>query len=125
MDELKVAAAIDDIFDLLRRCNKYIDETTPWILAKDENSKDRLGTVLYNLLESIRISAVLLSAFLPDTANKIFEQLNTSNVSYETVNNFNGMLDTDKVGVAEPLFARINKNDKLEEIENYKNNQNM
>lgn len=122
MDELKVSSAIDDIFELLRRCNKYIDETTPWILAKDESNKGRLGTVLYNLLESIRISAVLLSAFLPDTTFKIFEQLNTNITSYESLNNFDGMLQTQMVNKAEPLFIRINKDDKLKEINNYKSN---
>ncbi len=119
MDGLKVAGAIDDIFELLRRCNKYIDETTPWALAKDETKKDRLGTVLYNLLESIRISAVLLSAFLPTTAQKIFEQLNTNETSYNSINNFDGMKKTTKVGNPEPLFVRINKDDKLKEIDEY------
>ncbi len=124
MNDLKVAAAIDNIFDLLRRCNKYIDETEPWVLAKDETKKDRLGAVLYNLLESIRISAVLLQAYLPSTAKNIFEQINTTETDYSTVNSFDGMKKTDKVGNPKPLFARIDKEAKLKEIEEYyaKNN---
>ena len=68
METLHVGDAIEEIFTLLKRCNKYIDETTPWVLGKDESKKDRLATVLYNLLESIRIAAVLLSSFMPETA---------------------------------------------------------
>ena len=75
MNGLKVNEALEDIFELLKRSNKYIDDTTPWILAKDEANNDRLKTVLYNLLESIRISAVLLRAFIPDTSEKIFKML--------------------------------------------------
>jgi len=119
MNELKVAAAMDNIFDLLRRCNKYIDETTPWILAKDEEKQERLGTVLYNLLESIRIASILLHPFLPDTSNKIFHQLNTFETSYESVNSFDGMKKTLTINDPEPLFARLDKNKKLEEIEEY------
>ena len=77
MNDLKVSEAIDEVFEIFRRCNKYIDETTPWILGKDENKKDRLKTVLYNLLESIRIGAVLLSPFLPETSEEIFKQFST------------------------------------------------
>lgn len=121
MEELKVAAAIDNIFDLLRRCNKYIDETEPWVLAKDDKLKDRLGTVLYNLLESIRISAILLQAFLPDTAKNIFEQLNTKETEYSSVNSFDKMKKTNKVNEPKPLFARIKKEDKMKEIDAYFN----
>ena len=121
MEELKVASALDEIFELLRRCNKYIDETTPWILAKDETKRDRLGTVLYNLLESIRIASVLLNAFLPDTASKIFYQLNTIETSYDSINNFDGMRKTTKLNNPEPLFNRIKKEDKIKEIEEYFN----
>ncbi len=78
MDDLKVADSIDEIFKLLRRSNKYIDETMPWVLGKDETKKERLGTVLYNLLESIRIAAVLLEPYLPETSEKIMSQLNTN-----------------------------------------------
>ena len=117
MEELKVADAIDAIFEIFRRSNKYIDETTPWSLAKDEASKDRLATVLYNLLEAIRHGAVLLQAFLPETAERIFKQLNTQNKGYDTLDNFDGLLETPKVNDPEPLFIRIDKDKKLEEIE--------
>ncbi len=119
MKDLKVAAALDEIFELFRRCNKYIDETTPWVLAKQEQDKDRLGTVLYNLLEAIRIGAVLLSAFLPTTVQKIFTQLNTDETSYESINEFGKLISGDKIGTAEVLFARIKKEDKLKEIEEH------
>jgi methionyl-tRNA synthetase len=116
MNELRVAEAIDIIFDIFRRCNKYIDETTPWILAKDESKKDRLATVLYNLLESIRHGAVLLQAFLPDTANSVFNQLNTKNNNYESLKDFNGMDIGIILNEPKPLFERINKEEKLKEI---------
>ncbi|WMJ78543.1 MULTISPECIES: methionine--tRNA ligase [unclassified Sedimentibacter] len=116
MDELKVSDAIDEVFTLLRRSNKYIDETQPWILGKDENKKARLGTVLYNLLESIRISAVLLEPFLPETAQKIFTQLNTDKKDWESLQKFNGMVPGEKVGTPEILFARIDAAKKMEEI---------
>lgn len=116
METLRVADAIDEIFTLLRRSNKYIDETQPWILGKDENKKSRLGTVLYNLLESIRISAVLLKPFLPETAEKIFKQLNTDKIDWDSTARFNGMVPGDKVGTPEILFARIDASKKIEEI---------
>jgi len=116
MDELKVADAIDEIFTLLRRSNKYVDETQPWILGKDEGKKERLGTVLYNLLESIRIAAVLLEPFLPETANKIFAQINTDKKDWESIQKFDGMKAGDKVSIPEILFARIDAAKKLEEI---------
>lgn len=107
MNELHISDALDLIFDLLRRCNKYIDDTTPWILAKDESKKGRLSTVLYNLLECIRISAVLLQPFIPTTCEKIFYQLNTDVKSYESCKTFGGLkLDT-VLNNPEPLFARI------------------
>lgn len=84
MDDLHIGEAIEEIFDVLRKCNKYIDDTTPWVLAKDESKKDRLETVLYNLLESIRICAIFLSPYLPDTSEKIFNQLNTNKRDYST-----------------------------------------
>ena len=111
MDNLEVGLAIDEIFNLLRRSNKYIDETTPWILAKDENKKDRLETVLYNLIESIRVSTHYLKAFLPDTALKICNQLN---IDYDKCDL---KQDTYSVGEAKPLFERIDKEKKLEELE--------
>ena len=109
MNELKIGDALQEILEVLRKCNKYIDDTTPWILAKDETKQARLGTVLYNLLESIRICAVLLSAFLPDTAEKIFDQLNTEVNSFDSTNEF-GLL-TSGIKLKEPvhLFDRIDK----------------
>lgn len=121
MADLKVTDAIDDIFTLLRRSNKYIDETMPWILGKDESKKDRLGTVLYNLLESIRFAAVLLSPFIPHTTESIFKQLNTDKNNWESLSSFNGMEEGKSVGKAEILFARIDSAKKLEEMESKKN----
>ena len=114
MDDLKVADAIDEIFEVLRRCNKYIDETTPWILAK-ENNTERLKTVLYTLLESIRSCAVLLQPFLPDTADNIFKQLNTENRYIDSIN-FKGMDPLIKLNEPTPLFLRIDKEKKLAEL---------
>ena len=84
MDDLHVGEAIEEIFEVLRKCNKYIDDATPWVLAKDESKKDRLETVLYNLLESIRVCAIFLSPYLPDTSTAIFDQLNTNKRDYDT-----------------------------------------
>ncbi len=119
MDKLRVTDAIDDIITLLRRSNKYIDETSPWILGKDESKKDRLATVLYNLLESIRFSAVLLSSFMPETAEKIFQQLNTGEKSWDSLKKFSGMRAGDSVGKPEILFTRIDTVKKIEEIVHY------
>lgn len=116
MDDLKVADAIDEIFTLLRRSNKYIDETTPWILGKDESKKDRLATVLYNLLECIRISAALLKPFLPETSDKIFEQINSDKKDWDSLSTFDGTVVGNKVNNAEILFARIDVAKKLEEV---------
>ena len=115
MNDLRVADAIDLIFDIFRRSNKYIDETMPWVLAKDESKQDRLKTVLYNLLESIRSGAVLLQAFLPDTADRIFKQLNVDKKDIESIN-FEGIEDGLVLNDPEPLFARIDKDKKLEEL---------
>jgi methionyl-tRNA synthetase len=120
MDKLRVADAIDEIFVLLRRSNKYIDETQPWILGKDENKRARLGTVLYNLLESIRISGVLLEPYMPDTSKKILKQLNTNKKDWESLQNFNGMVPGEKVGTPEILFARIDPKE-IKEINKTKN----
>jgi methionyl-tRNA synthetase len=117
MDDLRVSDAIDAIWTLLRRSNKYIDETTPWILAKDQASLPRLGTVLYNLLESIRMSAVMLQPFMPETADKIFEQLNTQVTDWESLREFAGMKPGDKVGEGVALFARLDEEKALEMIE--------
>lgn len=116
MEELKVSEAIDVIFEIFKRCNKYIDETTPWILAKDEVNRDRLATVMYVLLESIRHGAVLLQVVLPDTADKIFKQLNTENRYYDSLSSFSGLDYGIVLNDPEPLFIRIDKESVLEEL---------
>ncbi len=108
MNSLHIALAIDDVFEIFRRSNKYIDETTPWILAREGNVS-RLKTVIYNLLESIRIGAVLLQPFLPDTADCIFKQLNTENRSYDSINNFKGLDYGIKLNEPHLLFEKIDK----------------
>ena len=107
MNKLEVPKALDSIFDLFRSLNKYIDETTPWILAKDDSKKDRLATVLYNLIEGIRIGTVLLRPFIPETTEKIFKQINTDNTSYDSVKEFGGYKSGTKVDTPEVLFQRI------------------
>ena len=116
MNELRVSDAIDNVFEIFRRSNKYIDETAPWTLAKEGNT-DRLRTVLYNLLESIRVGAVLLSPFLPETSSKILKQLNTNNNTIDSIGKFNGMDYDIKLNNPEPLFARIDKEEKLKSLE--------
>ena len=117
MDGFRVGDALDEIFTLLRRTNKYIDETMPWALAKDETKQDRLKTVLYNLLESIRVSAVLLKSFLPETADKILDMLSTSKRDFESISSF-GQLETGVhvVKKAEVLFARIDEKEFMEKM---------
>lgn len=112
MDKLEIGSALDEIFDVLRRSNKYIDETTPWSLAKESDKKDRLETVLYNLLESIRVCAYHLRPFLTKTSDEIFKQLNIKDDS-----NFFNENNTYKDMKPEVLFARIDKEKKLKEIE--------
>ena len=108
MDDFKSSDALDAIFTLLRRTNKYIDETMPWALAKDESKKDRLATVLYNLIESIRFSAIALIPFIPSTANKILDQINTNQRDYQTLNEFGAYKEGTKVTEKpEILFARL------------------
>ena len=110
MELLEIPEALDSIFEIFRRCNKYIDETTPWLLAKEEN-KDKLKTVLYNLLESIRIGAILLTPYLPDTANEILRQLNTSKKDLDTIKEF-GELETNiHINDFKPIFMRVEKKD--------------
>lgn len=116
MIDYKISDALEALWVLLRRSNKYIDETSPWVLAKDEEKKERLGTVLYNLLESIRIASILLESFIPDTAKKIQNQINATKIDFDTLEGFNGTVVGDCVGVGEPLFARIDEAKKLEEI---------
>ena len=117
MNELKVADAIDEIFVLLRRANKYIDETMPWALAKSEETKPRLGTVLYNLLEAIRFAAIALKPFLPDTSDRILAQINAENGGLESLKTFGVLPSGIKVGAGEILFARLDMAKKMEEIE--------
>ena len=118
MDELRVGDAIDEIFTLLRRTNKYIDETTPWILGKDESKKDRLATVLYNLLESIRFAAVLLESYMPQTSEKILDALGTKQRTLESLESF-GNLETggSVVKKMEMLFARIDAEEFMKQLE--------
>ena len=118
MEGLHVADAITEIFNLFKRCNKYIDETTPWILAKDETKKNRLKEVLYNLTESISIGAELLKAFLPDTSENILKQLNTPAREYDTLGEFGLYPSGNKVTEKpEILFARIDIKEVLEKVE--------
>ena len=118
MDQLRVADAITEIFGIFRRCNKYIDETMPWALAKDEDKKDRLATVLYNLVEAITIGASLLESFMPETSEKILSQLQAEKRSLEQMDTFglypSGGQVTDK---PEILFARMDVKEVLEKAE--------
>ena len=117
LDTYKVSDALSEIFDLAKRCNKYIDETMPWALAKDEEKKGRLGTVLYNLLEGIRFIAVLLKPFMPETSDKILEQIGTDVNTLESLAEFGATKVGAKVGVATPLFSRLDVEKTLAEIE--------
>ena len=112
----RVADAVEAVLNLAKRSNKYIDETTPWALAKDEASLPRLGTVLYNLLEAIRYIAVLLSPFMPETSEKIFAQMNCDIKDYDSLESFGALKAGEKVGKAEALFARIDAEKMLTEI---------
>jgi len=118
MDKLRIADAISEIFTLLRRCNKYIDETEPWLLAKDEAKKDRLATVLYHLMEGIRIAAVCFEAFLPETSEKILDQLNTRVRDFASLRRFGG-LETGIQVTSKPqiLFARLDVKEVLSKVE--------
>ena len=121
MDKLRVADAITEIFILFKRCNKYIDETMPWVLAKDESQSDRLATVLYNLVESISIGASLLEPFMPETSKKILSQLNASYREFDDMDTFGKYDSGTKVTDApEILFARQDVNEILEKVEQMK-----
>ena len=115
MADLRVADSMTEIFNLFRRCNRYIDETMPWVLAKDEASKDRLATVLYNLVEGITIGASLLSPYMPETSEKIFAQLNTSMVEFDNLATFGNYKSGTKV-TEKPqiLFARLDEKEVME-----------
>ena len=117
IDALKIPEALESIWTLIGRANKYIDETTPWILAKDEEKKERLGTVLYNLLETLRFVSVMISPFLTETSAKINEQLNTKITTWESLKEFNGTVAGDKVVKGDVIFPRIDVEEKLAELE--------
>ena len=117
VEKLNIPEAIEHVFALIGRANKYIDETTPWILAKDEEKKERLGTVLYNLIESLRISSILLSSFLPDTSEKINKQINASKTDWASLSSFDGTVAGTKVVKGDNLFPRIDVHEKLKELE--------
>ena len=118
MAELRVADAISIIFDLFRRCNKYIDETMPWALAKDDDKNDRLATVLYNLAEGITVGATLLHSFMPSTSDKILEQFNTEPVQYDNLDKF-GNYPTGTCVTQKPeiLFERLDMEEVLKTVE--------
>lgn len=117
IDALKIPEALESIWTLISRANKYIDETTPWILAKDEEKKERLGTVLYNLLETLRFVSVMISPFLTETSAKIDAQLNTKVTTWESLKEFNGTVAGDKVVKGDVIFPRIDVEEKLAELE--------
>lgn len=119
MEELRVGDSLEAIMELFRRCNKYIDETAPWTLAKNEADRARLNTVLYNLLEGIRVGSVLLEPFMPETAKKVFEQINTQKTSYDTLQSF-GVYECNKVTENPvPLFARLDPEKTMAEVHEY------
>jgi hypothetical protein len=107
--KFRIADSLEKIIEAYRRCNKYIDETMPWVLAKDDSKQGRLKTVLYNLVEAIRIITVYLQAYLPETAEKIFTQINTDIKDYNTTLKFGYYINGTKVNTPEVLFKRIEK----------------
>ena len=118
MEELRVADAMTEIFGLFKRCNKYIDETMPWALAKDEAKKDRLEEILYNLVESITIGACLLESFMPETTEKILAQLNAEKRSYEELDQFGLYVSGNKVtDQPQILFQRLDVKEVMEKVE--------
>ena len=120
MDQLRVADAIDTVFDLLRRSNKYIDETSPWTLAKQPENKARLNTVLYNLLESIRVASVLLTPFMPETSKEVFRQINTEKTDFASIETWGNYEKNNKVvETTNVLFARVDEKKTMDEIMQY------
>ncbi len=115
-DAFKLADAVNCVMSLARRANKYIDETTPWALAKDEALKERLATVMYELIEAIRFIGILIAPFMPETSEKILNQINTDLRGFDTLVAFGGYAAGSKVGAAEPLFARIDSAKLLDEL---------
>ena len=120
MEHLRIADALDQIWNLIRRTNKYIDETTPWVLGKYESQKDRLATVLYNLCESIRFISSLIAPFLPETSAKINEQVNISKTDLESLHSFDGTAAGTKVNRGEAIFPRLDVKAILEVVEKKK-----
>ena len=116
IDAFKMADAVDDVMTLARRANKYIDETTPWALAKDEATLPRLKTVMYELIEAIRFIGILVEPFMPETSKKILEQINTDVCGFETLCAFGGYVAGTKVNAPVPLFARIDSEKLLAEL---------
>ncbi len=124
MQKLRVADSLTEIFNLFKRCNKYIDETEPWVLAKDEARKDRLATVLYNLVEGITIGATLLKSFMPNTAEIIFAQLSATEVAYDELDTFGHYVNgTHVTETPEILFARLDLNEVMEKVAARQENQ--
>ena len=117
MDELRIPEALEEIWTLIGRVNKYIDETTPWILAKDEEKRDRLGTVLYNLLESLRFISVLMTPFLTETSEKMNAQLNTELTTWNSLASFDGTKAGGHVVKGDVIFPRIDVEEKLKQLE--------
>ena len=117
MDDYHIADALEGLFEMFSRANKYIDETTPWTLAKDEANRARLGTVLYNLLETIRQGAVMLTPFIPATAREILDELNTELRDFASLASFGGMVAGETVNDSKVLFARVDEEKKLAEFE--------
>ena len=117
MSEYRVADSLEAIFSMLRRANKYIDETTPWVLAKDESLRPRLATVIYNLLETIRAGAVLLAPYIPATSDNIFGQLGTDKTELDTISEFGALESGKPLGEAFTLFARIDEKQFLLDME--------
>ncbi|MBU5322966.1 methionine--tRNA ligase [Sarcina ventriculi] len=117
MDELRIPEALEEIWTLIGRANKYIDETTPWILAKDDEKRDRLGTVLYNLLESLRFISVLMTPFLTETSEKMNAQLNTELTTWNSLASFDGTKAGSHVVKGDVIFPRIDVEEKLKQLE--------
>ncbi|MBQ5398083.1 MAG: methionine--tRNA ligase [Ruminococcus sp.] len=117
INSFHISDAVEAVMNLAKRCNKYIDETTPWVLAKDESLKPRLGTVLYNLLEAIRYIAVLIAPFMPDTAKNILSQINCGEASYDSLEKFGAYAAGTKLENPTPLFVRIDPDKLYKEIE--------
>lgn len=117
IDECRIAESLNNIIELFRKCNKYIDETEPWVLAKDEKNIKRLGTVLYNLIESIRIGSVLLKAYIPETADIILNKINSLNNDFDSIKEFGNYKTGTIITDSKPLFERINKEEKLKELD--------